>query len=204
MLSSGRQRIVLSFISLVSDIYLTLFSPRPRVAVFIDGLNAMFRLRESGWEEFFDVGYLAQRLTRGRELVGVFFFRAAPQSPPLDRAQYWSEVRHLQRVGTQLWKSHARLVRYGYMVCRNGRWQEKQVDVWLASEMITQASANAYDIAILMTADTDLVPAVDHVRVAHNKGVELVVFPRSNTNVTQLVRAANSTTTVRRSWFRPY
>ena len=189
---------------ILSEITADLSSPKPRLAVFIDGLNVMFRLREAGWEEFFDVGYLAQRLKRGRELVGVFFFRAAPQSPPLDRAQYWSEVRHLNRVGNQLWKSHARLVRYGYMILRDGRWQEKQIDVWLASEMITQACANLYDIAILVTADTDLVPAVDHVRVAHNKGVELLVFPRSNTNVTQLVRAANSTTTARRSWFRPY
>ena len=96
------------------------------------------------------------------------------------------------------------MVRYGYMVHRKKEWQEKQVDVWLASEMITQASNNAYDIAILVTADTDLVPAVDHARMHHDKGVELVVFPKSIVNVTQLVRAANSTTTARRSWFRPY
>jgi uncharacterized LabA/DUF88 family protein len=177
---------------------------RPRIAVFIDGLNVMFRLRESGWEEFFDVGYLAQRIARGRELAGVFFFRAAPQSPPLAREQYWNEVRHLRRVEAQLWRGHGRMVRYGFMVHRNEEWREKQVDVWLASEMITQACTDSYDIAVLVTADTDLVPAVDHVRVAHNKGVELVVFPKSGTNITQLVRAANSTTTARRAWFRPY
>jgi uncharacterized LabA/DUF88 family protein len=173
------------------------------VAVFIDGLNIMHRLRESGWEELFDVGYLAQRLARGRDLIGVFFFRAAPQSPPLDRTQYWKELKHLRIVEAQLWTGHGRMVRYGYMR-KNKEWREKQVDVWLASEMITQASRNAYDIAILTTADTDLVPAVDHARLAHDKGVELLVFPRSGVNVTQLVRAASSTTTARRSWFRPY
>jgi len=176
----------------------------PRVAVFIDGLNVIHRLRESGWEELFDVGFLAQKLARKRYLAGVFFFRASPQSPPLDQARYWDEVKHLRLVEKQLWASHGRMVRYGYMVHRKKEWQEKQVDVWLASEMITQASNNAYDIAILVTADTDLVPAVDHARMHHDKGVELVVFPKSIVNVTQLVRAANSTTTARRSWFRPY
>ncbi len=175
-----------------------------RVAIFVDGLNVMFRLRESAWQELFDVGHLAERLARGRELAGVFFFRAAPQAPPLDRAQYWKELRHLQRVEAQLWKGHGRMVRYGYMVLRKRDWKEKQVDVWIASEMITQACSNAYDVAVLVTADTDLVPAVDHVRVHHDKGVELLVFPKSRPNVNQLIRAANSTTTARRSWFRPY
>ena len=164
----------------------------------------MHRLRDSGWEELFDIGYLARRLARGRDLIGVFFFRAAPQSPPLDSGQYWREVRHLGRVQTQLWKSYGRLVRYGFMVKQDRKWREKQVDVWLASEMVTQACANRYDIAVLVTADTDLVPAVDHVRVTHSKGVELVVFPKASVNITQLVRAANSTTTARRSWFQAY
>ena len=58
------------------------------------------------------------------------------------------------------------------------------------------------NIAILVTADTDLVPAVYHARLV-GKGVELLVFPKSRPTVTQLVRAVNSTTTARRSFFRP-
>ena len=91
-------------------------SRRPtRVAIFIDGLNTMFRLRESGREESFDVGYLAQRLARNRDLANVFFFTATPSAPPLSQAQYWKERRHLDRVEAQLWKDHARKVRYGYL-----------------------------------------------------------------------------------------
>ena len=163
----------------------------------------MFRLRDSGWEESFDVGYLAQRLLRNRDLTNVFFFTATPSAPPLSQAQYWKERRHLDRVDAQLWKDHARKVRYGYLAPRSWGWQEKQTDVWLASEMITQAWFNSYDIAILVTADTDLVQAVWHVRMLF-KGVELLVFPKSSTTVTQLVQAANSTTTARQPWFRPY
>jgi uncharacterized LabA/DUF88 family protein len=177
--------------------------PEVRVAVFIDGLNTMFRLRESNWEESFDVAYLAQRLAKNRILTGTFYFRAVPSMPPLEPSQYWKEVRHLDRVDAQLWELYARKVRLGYMAPRHWGWQEKQTDVWLASEMITQARENTYDIAILVTADTDLVPAVYHVRLLR-KGVELAVFPKAHPLVTQLVQAASSTTTVRRSFIRPY
>jgi len=173
------------------------------VAVFIDGLNTMFRLRELGWEECFDIGYLAQRLARTRELVGVYFYRAAPSSPPLSQKQYWIERHHLDQIEGQLWKDYGRKVRYGYMVLRNWGWLEKQTDIWLASEMISLAHQNAYDIAILVTADSDQAPSAEHVRMA-DKGVELLVFPKGRPAITQLVRAANSTTTARRSFFRPY
>jgi len=177
--------------------------PRPRVAVFIDGLNTMFRLRELGWEECFDIGYLAQRLARKRELVGVFFYRAAPSSPPLSQKQYWIERHHLDHIESQLWKDFGRKVRYGYMVSRGRKWLEKQTDIWLASEMISLAHGNAYDIAILVTADSDQVPAAEHVRMV-GKGVELLVFPNSQPAITQLVRAVNSTTTARHSFFKCY
>lgn len=163
----------------------------------------MHRLRECTWEEFFDVHYLAGRLARNRELAGVFFFRAAPSSPPLDKNQYWNEVRYLAKVEKQLWQEYGRFVRYGFMAPREKRWNEKQSDVWLACEMLAQAYTNCYDVAILLTADTDLVPAVHHVQML-NKRVELVVFRKSRANVSQLVNCADGTTTARQNWFRPY
>ena len=174
------------------------------MAVFIDGLNVMYRLRESGWQEFFDVCYLAQRLARDRPLEGVFYFRPRPQMPPIKtRTQYWAEVQHVQRIEKELHLHYGRWVRYGWMVKRDWGWQEKRTDVWLAAEMVAQAHQDRFDVAILVTADTDLVPAVEHV-LMKDKGVELVVFPKCSTNVAELVKVSNSTTTARRSFFRPY
>jgi len=174
------------------------------VAIFIDGLNTMFRLRESGWEEFFDVCHFGRRVARNRELVAVYYFRVRPAIPPIKtRAQYWAEMRYLARVEKQVFDEFGLYVRYGYVVERHYGWQEKQTDVWLASEMVNHAWRDTYDIGILVTADTDLVPAVEIVRFL-GKGVELVVFPKANPNVTQLVKAAHSTTTARSSFFQPY
>ena len=175
-----------------------------RVAVFIDGLNVMFRLQESGWEEFFDVCYLAKRLARKRPIEGVFYFRSRPSIPPIKTEErYWQEVQHVTRIEADLREHHGRWVRYGWMAKRSWGWQEKRTDVWLASEMVAQAHLNAFDIAILVTADTDLIPAVEHVRMT-GKGVELVTFPRCQVNISELVRHCTSTTTARRSFFRPY
>ena len=177
---------------------------KARVAVFIDGLNLMFRLRELGWEEFFDVCNLAERLTRNRELVSVHYYRPRPSIPPIKtQQQYWDEVAHTTKVEAELQARHGRLVRYGYMAPRGWGWSEKQTDVWIAAEMVSLASRDEYDIAVLVTADSDLVPAVEFVRI-HGKGVELVVFPRANPTVTQLIRSVNSTTTARRAFFQPY
>lgn len=164
----------------------------------------MFRLRESGWEEFFDVCHFARRVAGRRTLVGVYYFRVRPAIPPIKTwQQYWAEMAYLARVEKQLFDQFGLYVRYGYVAPRSYGWEEKQTDVWLASEMVNQAWMNTYDIAVLATADTDLVPAVWIVRLL-NKGVELVVFPRAKPNVTQLVRSAQSWTTARSAFFQPY
>lgn len=164
----------------------------------------MFRLRESGWEEFFDVCHFARRIAGRRELVGVYYFRVRPAIPPIKtRQQYWAEMAYLDQVERQLFAEFGLYVRYGYMVQRDYGWQEKQTDVWLASEMVNQAWMDTYDVAVLVTADTDLVPAVWLVRLL-DKGLELVVFPKAKPNVSQLVRSAQSHTTPRASFFQPY
>jgi len=179
--------------------------PKHRVAVYFDGLNVMFRLRESSWEEFFDVGHAARRIAGNRPLEGVYYFSARPSIPPIKtQQQYWNEIRHLGRVEKQLHDEFGRYVRYGYMAPRHYGWEEKKTDVWIAAQMVADAWMNVYDIAILVTADTDLVPVVEMLGY-FDKGTELVVFPKSrHPNVTQLVQAVNSIRTARRSWFRPY
>lgn len=183
-----------------------LSSPRkPRVAVYFDGLNVMYRLRESGWEESFDVGLAARRIARNRPLEGVYYFSAHPSMPPIrTQAQYWKEIRHLRRVEKQLYEEFGRYVRYGYMAPRHYGWEEKKSDVWIAAQMVADAWVNVYDTAILVTADADLAPAIE-ILGYFEKGTELVVFPRSKRpGVTQLVDQVGSVTIARRSWFQPY
>lgn len=98
----------------------------------------------------------ASRLTGARTLVGVYYYIAAPHSQHLSKQQYARQRGYLATVGGLSGVS----VELGYMVRRGNHWGEKMVDVSLATDMVFYAAQDAYDVAILMSADGDLVPAV--------------------------------------------
>ncbi len=49
----------------------------------------------------------------------------------------------------------------GHLEPRNGNFVEKGTDVQIATDMLRRAYVNAYDTAILVSGDSDLVPAVE-------------------------------------------
>jgi uncharacterized LabA/DUF88 family protein len=65
-------------------------------------------------------------------------------------------------------------------------WQEKMVDVMLASDMVSMAHKNEFDIAYLLSADGDYVPAVKTVRETGRQ-----VFIASAISGYALTQAAN-------------
>ena len=133
-----------------------------------------FRLRECGWPEFIDVRYLASRLAGNRRLRACYLCVGRPHSGHLSQGQYWNETRYYRRVE---WQELVQ-VDYGYMVNRGTRWVEKKVDVLLAAKMVSMACTHGFDTAILVSADGDLVPAVESV-IELGKKVETVVFTKS-------------------------
>jgi hypothetical protein len=68
------------------------------VAVFIDGLNVRFRLKECGWQELYDVGHLAESLCGRRKLVGIFFYHPPPNREQLGASRYGVERAYLERI----------------------------------------------------------------------------------------------------------
>lgn len=68
------------------------------VGIFIDGLNVRFRLRECGWCEFYDVGYLVNQLVGPRQLEAAFYFHPQPNQEHLGPDRYAQERAYLTRV----------------------------------------------------------------------------------------------------------
>ena len=62
------------------------------------------------------------------------------------------------------------------------RSREKGVDVKLATDLIVGAIDNQYDSAVLVSSDSDLIPAIDWVRFRKEKKVEYVGFSISDEN----------------------
>jgi len=166
--------------------------------VFIDGMNARCRLEECKWVEDFDVLHLAQRLAGKRTLAGIFYYIPTPNRRQLGDKGYSEARRYIDAVEKQPLVK----VKKGYIVDRNGVWEEKMVDVLIASDMVFFAARNEYDTAILVTADNDLVPAIQRVKNLNHK-VELIVFTEAKPKVGNLIKASSINRRARGSYFKP-
>lgn len=162
-----------------------------RVAVFIDGINARCRLEECKWVEDFDVLHLGRRLAGPRSLVRIYYYAPTPNRAQLGQRGYRRQSRYLNAVQRQSGVE----IRWGYMVKRDSVWEEKMIDVLLATDMLFYAAVDHYDTAIL-------VPAVRRVRELGKK-VELLVFTRARAFVGNLVKVSSMQRTARQSHFQP-
>lgn len=168
--------------------------PLERIAILVDGSNMYHYLREIGLKGLseFDYRAFAQFLAHGRNIVSSTYYigkvraRGDVKSEELRRGQQ-RLVAHLQTMG---WH-----VEYGHMLENNGVFQEKGVDVHIAVDLLIGAYTNTYDTAVLVSSDTDLIPAVHSVRHKKKK-VEYIGFAHRPSF--GLMKNVNITTTLRR------
>lgn len=154
-----------------------------RLALFIDYQNAYRGAREAFGEEHdhhvvgqFDPMRLAKLIQTGqprypgarpRKLVSVDIYRGMPSSGK-DRNGYASARRQVSRWnslaanGTRL-DVHTRTLDY-----RMGKPREKGIDVLLALDLAFGAAAKDFDVVVLFSGDSDLLPALER---AHDSGV---------------------------------
>lgn len=154
-----------------------------RVMIFIDGANLYKRTRElipKGKQV--DIEKLAQKLLGDRRLVRIYYYNT--RSPSADPEEQKAQQRFLEKLGwiNNLQKRIGRLIPKEYKVkCPNPDCKkefvfkthiQKGVDTRIAVEMVTLAVSDAYDTAILVSGDEDLVEAVDYIREHTHKRVE--------------------------------
>ena len=168
--------------------------PPERIAILIDGSNMYHYLRSlkfTGLLEF-DYKSFAQFLSRGRRIVSATYYvgkvrsHGDAKSEELRRSQQ-RLVAHLHASG---WK-----IEYGHMLKNNGIFQEKGVDVHMAVDLVAGAYQNRYDTAVLVSSDTDLIPAIHSVR-SKRKKVEYIGFAHRPSF--GIMKNASQSTTLRR------
>ncbi len=147
---------------------------RERVAIFVDGGNFYRRVREAGLLKGskFEYPALMNFLLRGRMEV--------------DRTYYIGTVRNhdqtpkSQQMVEDQQKFLSKLQAEGFAVKRgrivyDHKIREKGVDVQIAIDLVIGAAEDVYDTAVLVSSDTDLIPAIRYVR-GKGKRVEYVGF----------------------------
>lgn len=139
-----------------------------RVGVYIDGFNAyhaIAALKESQLK-WLDYWALSHSLARDGEVVRVAFYTALSPWSQDKRARHSNYIAALRATGVEVVESiftrprkwcqkHARF-------CRN--YEEKQTDVAIATDILTDCFEDRVDKIMLVTADSDQIPLVSRVR----------------------------------------
>jgi len=146
-------------------------------ALCIDGSNFYNRLKDLGIRNTaqFDYRGLAEWLAHGRPLtycgyyVGVVRAKAGDPKAEAMKNQQVNLFNNLQS------KRQRFVVQRGYIMENRGVYHEKGVDVKIAVDLLVGAYEDRYDTAILLSSDTDLIPAIQQVRTL-GKAVEYIGF----------------------------
>jgi len=148
-----------------------------RVAVYIDGSNFYYKIKDLGIKNktYFGYGDFASWLARDRRLVARRYYVGVVRAKGEDdRAKKMQEgqVRLFNHLCS---KSEGFNVQRGYLMKNDGTFHEKGVDVKMAVDLLVGAYENLYDTAILISSDTDLIPAIQKVKNL-GKNVEYIGF----------------------------
>jgi len=141
-----------------------------RVIAYVDGFNLYFGLKSKGWRRYYwlDIPMLARNLLKpDQRLLVTKYFTARIAGPPDKEKRQSTYIEALQtRAGLEIlygrYQLNPRLCTHcGF---RDEVPNEKMTDVNMAVEMLKDAYRDGFDAALLISADSDLVPPVRAVR----------------------------------------
>src|SRR3989344_2196131 len=150
-------------------------SKKERVIILIDGSNFYHYAKELGFQLQiqFDYKGFGEKLADGREIVSATYYIGKIRAKEKDE--------HSQRLRSNQQRLMAWLTRcgwnieFGHMMKNQGIFHEKGVDVHLAADLLRGAYKDTYDTAILVSSDTDLIPAIQYLR-EEGKKLEYIGF----------------------------
>jgi uncharacterized LabA/DUF88 family protein len=141
-----------------------------RVVAYIDGFNLYFGLRSKGWRRYYwlNIRTLAENLLKpNQRLLLTKYFTARIAGPPDKEKRQSTYIEALETL------SNFQIVYGKYQLnprqCSQCGFEdevpnEKMTDVNIAVEILKDAYQDAFDVALLISADSDLVPPVNAVK----------------------------------------
>jgi len=202
---------------------------KERVQIFIDGGNFFhLALKKLGiGENDFSFNGFANFLANGREIVSMgkrFYVGTVREQvgDPRSKKAMSKQTKLFTTLKTTGWEiktsklrtrierikidgrvvNHEELRRKGVNEIEIRTTREKGIDVKLATDLIVGAVDDRYDTAIIVSSDSDLVPAIDWIRIKRNKKVEYIGFSildeKDERNTTKPLQTMISRTDIQR------
>lgn len=166
------------------------FCEKERVIVYVDGFNLYFGMKEAGFKycKWLDLHLLATNLLKpNQELIAVKYFTSRVGNNPDKQKRQSTYIDALETTNVKIHFGH---YQSNTIECRRCgfKWasnNEKMTDVNIATQMLIDVFQDCFDMAMLISCDSDLVPPMKHIHSLFAQKRVFVVFPpkRSNSSV---------------------
>ncbi|MCL4374542.1 NYN domain-containing protein [Patescibacteria group bacterium] len=144
-------------------------SKQRRCAIFIDGSNFYFKLKDLKLHNLlqFDFSAFAKMLAGKDKIVSVTYYIGKIRADGTEKTQ---KLFNNQRKLLAHLRKHKLRYSLGYLMKSDDKYHEKGVDVNIAVDMLVATYENLCDRIILISSDTDLLPAIEK---AKEKGMQV-------------------------------
>ncbi len=151
-----------------------------RIMIFIDGSNLFHGIRYLNIK--INYAKLVEFLRESRRLVRTYFYTAVPQEKDIKKGTpEWESLIRQKRFLEELSNVGIKVKVARLRKLPSGEFVEKEVDIMLATDMLSLAYQNAYDTAILVSGDSDFIYTVEEVQRI-GKRVENAAFKKTSSH----------------------
>ncbi len=172
---------------------------KERVVAYIDGFNLYFGMREAGFDNcrWLNVNKLVSGLLKPhQELCGIKYFTSRVSNNPDKQKRQSTYIDALESTGTKIIYGNyqdgsTECKRCGH-VWRTAK--EKMTDVNIATAIIVDAYKDEYDMAMLISGDSDLTPPIREVHNLFKNKRVFIAFPPKRHNSSMALVAKGSET----------
>lgn len=172
---------------------------KERVIVYVDGFNLYFGMVEAGLSnhKWLDISILAENLIKSnQELQLIKYFTSRVSNNPEKQKRQTKYIEALETKGVKIYYGHYQSGSIECNRCGNiwATYSEKMTDVNIATQMIIDAYNNTYDMAMLISGDSDLVPPIKSIHESFKDKRVFVAFPPKRHNSSVAIVAKGSMT----------
>jgi len=151
-----------------------IFMTKERVAIFIDGSNLYYSLRDLKIKKV-DFKKMLNSLIENKLLISTFYYNAS-LNRGIDEAKYWEQQKFFDVL--------RKIPDFKVILCRLRKHKKdgkiffdvKGDDVHLAVDLVSGAYENLYDTAIILSGDEDFVPAIQKAQKLGKKVLNAINF----------------------------
>lgn len=156
-----------------------------RVIAYIDGFNLYFGMKQAGFKRYFwlNVAALARELLKpGQQLMATHYFSARIRDNGRNTADQKRQNDYLEALALQGVRCQFGHYLEKQRQCRTCQatwpdYEEKMTDVNIAIQLMTDAFDDAFDMALVISGDSDLTTPIRRVRERFPNKRVIVAFP---------------------------